>query len=293
MKTKTMLKPFVCILVVILMLQASPHAFAHSSSQEGILAKSCHSKYGGYYIGGESVGWSIDESYHTNGTTLTYSFLTSDSYLNSTYKSYVTTGASRWSGTITITNKTDGSGVGEISTFNDPDTNTTAKFCEYSSNSSGHLTSWKIKMNRAKTVTATTLAHEFGHAIGLNDLYESRNKNKLMYGISDRTVTSPTSSDKWGAKVITGVHSSHTWGYKYYSTNSIGNTHVKYCTSCNGLSLVTEQCTYNSNNVCTKCGIPYGVQPYSFGDSVLQGFPQPQCKLIEINITARRAGGMH
>lgn len=36
-----------------------------------------------------------------------------------------------------------------------------------------------------------------------------------------------------GAKVITGVHTTHTWGYKYYDTNSTGNRHmlleVVYC----------------------------------------------------------------
>lgn len=91
-------------------------------------------------------------------------------------------------------------------------------------------------MNRAKNVTSTTLAHEFGHAIGLNDLYDDQNVNKLMYGVSSRTVSSPTTSDKWGAKVITGVHTTHTWAYKYHSTTGTGqNRHVGYCTSCNGV----------------------------------------------------------
>ena len=270
MKLRTILKSFICLLLVAIISQSTQYVFAHSSSQASILTKSYNSVYDGYYIGGENVGWGIDESFHTNGTTITYSFLSSDSNLNSTYKSYVTTGASRWSGTVTITNRTDGSGTGKISTFNDPNSNTVAKFCEYTANSSGHLISWSIKMNRAKTVSATTLVHEFGHVIGLNDLSSSTNNNKLMYLYSDRTVTNPTSSDKWGSKVITGVHSSHTWGYKYYSTNSVGNIHVKYCTSCNGLSLITEQCTYNSTNVCTKCGIPYGVQPYSVDDPILR-----------------------
>lgn len=268
MKRKSIIKTIVSMLVVVLMLQISPYAFAHSSSQEGILAKTYHSTYGGYYIGGEDVGWSIDEDYHTNGTTLTYSFSTSDSYLSSTYKSYVTTGASRWSGTMTITNKTDGSGTGEISTYNDPNTNTVAKFCEYTSNSSGHLTSWKIKMNRAKTVTATTLAHEFGHAIGLNDLYDDQNVNKLMYGISSRTVTSPTTSDKWGAKVITGVHFSHTWGYKYWDTDSVGNIHIKYCKSCNGMTATTSHCTYGDDNKCMVCGTNMHTTITSVGSNI-------------------------
>lgn len=60
MKRKSIIKTIVSMLVVVLMLQISPYAFAHSSSQEGILAKTYHSTYGGYYIGGEDVGWSID-----------------------------------------------------------------------------------------------------------------------------------------------------------------------------------------------------------------------------------------
>lgn len=266
MKRKFMFKAVVYILAVFLMLQTSPYAFAHSSSQEGILAKSYMAEYEGYYIGGEDVGWSIDEGIHTNGTTLTYSFLSSDSYLTSEYRSYVTSGASKWSGTVTITNKTDGSGTGKIGTVYDPNTYIVAAFCNFSTNSSGHLTSWQILMNRAYDQSATILAHELGHAIGLNDLYASKNSGKLMYGYTGGTATGPTSSDKWGAKVITGVHSSHSWGYKYDSTTSTGsNRHVKYCTSCNGLTNTVASCTYNSSNICTVCGIPFGVQPWSIG----------------------------
>jgi len=249
-------------LSILLLLSLTTPAFAHSTFQEGILSKSyIGGSYNEYYIGGDDFGWSIDEGFHTNGTTLTYSFSSSDSYLTSTYKSYVTNGASKWSGTVTITNMTNGTGTGLIRTFNNPNTSAVAWFTNFSANSSGHLTSWVIEMNRSKTQSSTVLAHEFGHAIGLNDLYARKSSNKLMYGYTSGTATGPTSSDKWGAKVITGVHSSHTWGYKYYSTNQIGNVHIKYCTSCNGLSLVTEQCTYDANNVCTKCGIPYGVAP--------------------------------
>lgn len=264
MKRKIIIKSAICALVAVLMLQSNPCVSAHPASQEGILAKTYHSKYERYCVGGESVGWSIDETCHTNGTTLTYSFSSSDSNLDSTYKSYVTTGASLWSGTVTIINKTDGSGVGEISTYYDPDARTVAYFGEYSSDSSGHLTSWKIKINRAKNVTSTTLAHEFGHAIGLNDLYDDQNIDKLMYGYSSRTVSSPTTSDKWGAKVITGVHTTHTWAYKYHSTTGTGrNQHVGYCTFCNGLSATVSECVYNSNNICEYCNIPMGIQPWS------------------------------
>lgn len=257
-----------CILVVALLLQSSPCVFAHSSSQEGILAKSYLAQYDGYYIGGEDVGWSIDEGFHTNGTTITYSFSSTDPYLTSAYKSYVTTAANKWKNTVTITNKTDGSGTGLISTFHNPNTDIVAVFRNYSANSSGHLIAWQIQMNRAYTQTASILAHEFGHVIGLNDLYASKNSGKLMYGFTSGTASSPTSSDKWGAKVITGAHSSHSWGYKYHSTISTGNRHVKYCTGCNGLTDIIANCIYNSSNVCTICKIPLGEQPWSIRQEI-------------------------
>lgn len=267
MKRNIVVKRILCILAAAKMLLSSPCAFAHPTSQEGILAKAYHATLERYCIGGEAVGWSIDELFHTNGPTITYSFITSDSYLNSTFKSYVTVGASLWSGTVTIVNKTDGSGTGQIGTYLDQDTNIEAKFTQYYSDSSGHLTSWKILMNRTASLSATILAHEFGHAIGLNDMYANKNFDKLMYAYtSGRTATSPATADQWGAKVITGVHTSHTWSFKYHSTASNGNNkHVRYCTSCSGLTDTIMECVYNANNVCRVCGVPRGSQPWSSG----------------------------
>lgn len=256
------------ILMVVLILQLVPCASAHLYSQENILAKSYNEKKKKYYIGGEAVGWFIDEDYHTNGTTLTYSFSTDDPYLLDRYKTYTRDGASMWSGTVNIVCKTDGTGTGLISTMplTDDNTDIVAQCCNYKADSSGHFKSWEIKLNRAHLQSANTLAHEFGHAIGLKDMYADRNRDKLMYGYESRTATGPTTSDKWGAKVITGVHSSHTWGYKYYGISSTGgNKHIKYCTVCNGWasSMTISDCVYNSNNICSLCGIPYGVQPWS------------------------------
>ena len=266
MKRKTIIKTVVCILVAVLMFQSGSYVAAHPYSQEGILARTYHTEYEGYYVGGESIGWSIDENYHTDGTTLTYSFSSSDPYLDSTYRSYVTTGASLWSGIVTITNKSDGTGTGEISTFYNPNVGVVAQFYEYSADTSGHLTSWKIQINRAKNVNATVIAHEFGHAIGLNDLYEDQNIDKLMYGLTSGTATSPTTSDAWGAKVITGVHTTHTWEYTYHSTTGTGqNRHVGYCTSCNGRTADIYECVYDDRNFCIFCRMRLGMQPWSIG----------------------------
>ena len=261
------------------MLHTGSHVFAHSSSQSGILASHYIEEYGRYGIGGEDVGWSIDEGYHTNGTTITYSFSSVDPYLTNALRSCVTSGASKWSGTVSIINKTDGTGTGTISTFYDSDSTTVAMFCEPTVDSNGHLTSWQIKMNRAYTQSAVVLAHEFGHVIGLNDLYEEKNSGKLMFCYTNGSATAPTALDKWGAKVITGVHTTHTWGYKYHSTVSGVNKHVRYCTECNGLSGVVRQCTYNANNVCTGCGTPRGAQPFSNGNGEVTEHCAPELLL--------------
>lgn len=225
---------------------------AHSSSQEGILMKTYMPKYGGYYIGGEEVGWSIDEGNHPYTNIVTYRFAPIDYYLTDADKQKVRTGASKWSGTATIS-EVDGNGMGTVTTYNDANDSATAMCTNFNTDSNGHWGYFYLKINKAKTQTATTYAHEFGHALGLNDLYNSSNKNKLMYGQSDRTVSSPTSLDIWGAKVITGQHTSHTWKYKYYDTISSGNRHVKYCGSCNGYAQIAN-CSYNSSNVCRLCG---------------------------------------
>lgn len=255
MKRRTMFRCLTYIIILmVFVIQNSPYALAHSSSQDGILSKTYISQYQGYYIGGEDVGWSIDEEHHTNGTTIAFAFMDWDRNLTDAHRSYTIAGASLWGGTITITNVTDGSDTGLICTFNSPNTGIIAKTNRSVVDSSGHLINWEIQLNRSYTQSARVLAHEFGHVIGLNDLYESRNSGKLMYGYATGSATGPTSSDRWGAKVITGVHVQHTWGYKYWETNSMGNAHIKYCTSCSGLTGDVRQCTYGSDNHCTVCG---------------------------------------
>lgn len=284
------------------MLQTVPCAFAHNTSQEGKLAKYYlnNSIYNDkWYIGGEDVGWSIDEKYHTNGTNIYYTLSKEDNYVAG-YKKYITEGAEKWKNLVSI-KEGSGSGSGTISTYSDSSSEIAAQACHLKSDSSGHFTSWEIQINRAHTITSTSLAHEFGHIIGLNDLYEYKNSNKLMYGRESRTVTGPTSLDIWGAKVIIGQHTDHNWAYKYYSTSGRTTCHVEYCIYCNGYRASDDNtpkitdctykykyystsgqgmnshlrtcetcgyssvvgCTYNSKNICTGCGMPKNTSPYS------------------------------
>ena len=48
-----------------------------------------------------------------------------------------------------------------------------------------------MNMAKASVLSAVTLAHEFGHALGLKDLSYTQNINKLMYGYSNGTATAP------------------------------------------------------------------------------------------------------
>lgn len=61
-----------------------------------------------------------------------------------------------------------------------------------------------IMGRRSSSKNQETIAHEFGHAIGLNDLKLSGNSGLLMYGFSSRTASSPTSKDIAGAKKAVG-----------------------------------------------------------------------------------------
>lgn len=212
--------------------------------------------------GGEDVGWNVDANCHTNGTALTYSFDSYNQYLTPACKSAVNNGAKMWSGTVTITNKTDGTGAGRICTYPGTQGSAIARF-DNPRTVSGHLVSWEIQINtvRVSSINDKIMAHEFGHAIGLIDLRETRNRQKLMYGNYDNwTSTGLTDSDKWGARVITGDHSTHSFGYSFYQTDAnSANWHKCYCTACGGIKS-TGKCTYGTNNRCKLCGVPKGQQ---------------------------------
>ena len=229
---------------------------AHSSSQKGILMENYHTEKSKYYIGGEEVGWWLDEDNHPFTNIITYRFAPIDYYMTASDKQKVREGASRWSGTVSIY-EVDTDGMGTVLTYTDANSSVVAQCANYKTDSNGHWGYFELRINKAKTQTEATYAHEFGHAIGLKDLYTSSNRNKLMYGVESRTVSNPTSIDKWGAKVITGQHTSHSWSYRYYDTVANGNRHVKYCTSCNGFAAIAS-CIYNANNVCKFCSVPKG-----------------------------------
>ncbi len=199
--------------------------------------------------GGEDSGWDGGGS-HASGTTIKYCI---DTSVSSTDAQRVMSAAAAWSGTCTFT-KTSSGYIGTVTTAYSAFSGTMAFFVPGSS-SNGHYTSWTIKINTAYTVTVPELTHEFGHAIGLHDLYDSSNYNKIMcYDEYYCTASAPTYYDIMGAKAIIGTHSAHTYGsYGSHASGPNGNMHKKYCNTCNGWN--AEYCTYPQNSdYCIFCG---------------------------------------
>ncbi|MBX0314862.1 M43 family zinc metalloprotease [Planococcus glaciei] len=153
--------------------------------------------------GSESLGWLVNCSSHAGKTSYTYRFATD---LSATYKSYTSTGASRWNATSIVSIKNVSTSSNLVTSHGGPDTGTVAVTSSWKNATTGHKTRWEISYNRylmgSRTSTKNngTATHELGHTIGLGDLYNSSNKNKMMYGYSDRTVYAPTTTDKTGAR---------------------------------------------------------------------------------------------
>ena len=269
-----MRKLFALVLVVLLIGAIAEPVLAHTTSQQGILVKSSNAGSHKYY-GGEEIGWIINEEGHTNGTELKYRFATN--VLNSV-KTLVSSGAALWTNTnqtVTISKDNSANGIVEVM---DLSSGTVAQTVKQSVDSNGHVTQWVISLNTdylvmdpddpppSHIITKQDVAHEFGHVIGLRDLYDSSNINKLMYSSIDSTATVPNTWDIRGARLILGRHYSHTWEYVFYQTNSSGNnTHRRRCSYCHGIKYNSvEACTY-SGGVCTKCGIPQGYSPSGIG----------------------------
>ncbi len=64
------------LVILVIALLCSTSVFAHTTSQEGILESKYISNpnYADYYIGGEDIGWFINEKCHAGVTTQYYTF---------------------------------------------------------------------------------------------------------------------------------------------------------------------------------------------------------------------------
>ena len=124
------------------------------------------------------------------------------------YQGFASTGVGRWNKTNAVSISFSPSTLikNVVQTYYDNNTSTVASVTSYYNSTTRHKTRWTMKYNetlmmfRSDAQNNGTGTHEFGHTIGLADLYNSSNKNKIMYGYSSRTGGSPTSSDITGAR---------------------------------------------------------------------------------------------
>lgn len=132
-----------------------------------------------------------------------------DSRLNSKYKSYVSHAVKAWKDTGVVSFKRDKSSKNKVRMGSNKDTSYVAVCTSYFNVNSGKITKFEIVLNQDKmkkfsdTNNKGTVAHEFGHSLGLLDLYESYNKSQLLYGINSRKVIKPSKKDIIGAKYAT------------------------------------------------------------------------------------------
>ncbi len=254
------------IFVVVLVLLANcVTVFAHSASLRGYFDGQLRIS-GAYFVGSEEIGWIVDDTEHTNGTSTDYKFSAS---MSNRFKALFAEAANLWNFTpFTIRESSSSSNIIYIKSDSDfPDEGISAMLTNRvkgTGTNSSHLTSWEIWINNAywdyfddDSKWVTILAHELGHVWGLTDLYENYNTSKLMYYAGDLTTsTGPTLSDKWGARVITGHHTNHTFN------KTLGN-HT--CTRCGGVGThSTSNYTYSPTNasvhtinVCSVCNYSY------------------------------------
>ncbi len=246
------------LVVVTLLFYSMLNANAHSTSQDGILESYVHPVYGYECIGSEDIGWSVDEKYHSNTVTIYYFF---DNVSNINMQN-IRAGVQKWIPWVTFQESSAGTGRFADYDFERSDINASFKnYAEGTNADTGHISTWEIHLNTNIDVNmnAVIVAHELGHVIGLNDLYSNHNQNKLMYYSDASTATAPTELDLWGAKVILGIHNTHSFDeYRYWGKDTNGNHyHVQYCSDCNGNRATRARCAFSLSDPmkgCITCG---------------------------------------
>jgi len=188
-----------CLLIVLLCFMCIA-TFAHSPG-------TTFSDYGS-----ETKGWIIRPAHHNANKSLTYQYDTSDTFMTvmfgTLYRNMFTNGAAKWTPCgASITQSS--SSVNLVGTYFDSGTSTNAWCGNYTYNSTTkHTTKFEIRLNRhyhdvdsSSSYNESTVAHEFGHAFGLLDLYNSSNQTKLMYGYTNRAIN-PTICELSGLNSI-------------------------------------------------------------------------------------------
>ena len=230
------------VIVLAVVLGFTTVSYAHDVSQRGLV----HGRDATHV----NVGWLIRESWHNGSTHLRYRNDPNDPHL-SAYIPLIAEAAGNsvngWGGAPYRVERvtTSGTGVGIVRTFNQV-SNVLAQYEPTAIDvSTGHVTAWRIEINRhnGANLVLNDMVHEFGHAFGLLDLYNSSNKDKTMYGVGGQGVNRLHAADLRGASVITGVHGGviphtnpHVFNKLTMNPNLVpAGFHAVMCSTCDGL----------------------------------------------------------
>lgn len=131
-----------------------------------------------------------------------------DSALDERYKSYTAHAVNAWknAGVITYTKKSNSNNI--IQTQYLTDSSAAAFVNVWENEVTGEIIRFRLTYNEfymgrhSDTINKGVAAHEFGHTLGLMDLYGSQNGTVLMYGFTDNYTPNllPTPKDIKGAK---------------------------------------------------------------------------------------------
>jgi hypothetical protein len=231
-------------------------------------------------VGGrDTIGWHINENAHTWGTALT--FKTHPSLLS---HELLTTlqGAAKWKAPYSV--QVNSNSPNTVGFYSDNQCIALAMFriSRATVDSNRHFTKWEIEIHRGRGATAVSMAHEFGHAFGLMDLFVFPSGSTLMFAAETRTATEPTAADLRGASVITGIHGPGTSSphiFNRFLTNPVvypnlpRTHHMVTCSVCHGdrvtptarqphvaTSFSSVTATHHVGNC--PCGVSTGSSPH-------------------------------
>jgi len=150
--------------------------------------------------GSESKGWKYDGA-HWSGTSTKYFEATTD-----TWETRFLNGVNKFEKESDDKFSISKAAVGKTQNFIEHVSTPSASWVArrtFISTSKDHPQRWRIQFNSAKSANSwtTVSAHEIGHVFGLDDLYDDKNDEKLMYGVDNGTRTMQK-SDKTGFNYV-------------------------------------------------------------------------------------------
>ncbi|MCL2081783.1 MAG: hypothetical protein FWH04_00880 [Oscillospiraceae bacterium] len=196
-------------LIAAVMLMSNTSSFAHTIKNIEIF----------FEDSSLNPGWVFQKNEHVDflhAKSKKYDYRYSSKAIKDKYGSFFEAGIRIWGNYIDMREKDRSKNIVREAPLDDPDVlaqaNSTYK------KGKQHIIRWTITVNtkgifmaRPTTGKNRIMGHEIGHVYGLGDLYDAKNRGKLMLGIYGN-MGGITASDKRGMEVMTGVHKKHAKG---------------------------------------------------------------------------------